>query len=297
MDPDAPVQLHGLPTAAETASMDPDAPAQLHGLPTAAETVRITGFECGARAEDSLGGEGEGGAGGGGGEGGWDWESSDGSGDDDGSDGDGDGSGSDGSDGSGSEESYAAFDLSDDRSDLRTTPRPRHLRQLLAALRAKGDEHEKIIGALEVAEALVRDAGDSEELRVMAPPLLRQLLHLPNTHGLPDFFERRHAGLVALAVRAPPAAATFLTAEFYSEHLSLEMRMEVRWRRSGSDAPAEAPKPKPTWRSPQAEAHMAKPPSRSPHGEAPKPKPQDAPSHAPSICAPNRPASSCEWSP
>ena len=50
---------------------------------------------------------------------------------------------------------------------------------------------------------------------------------MADTYRLARFGERRHGALVALAVRSPVAAAEFLTSEFYSEHVSLEMRLEV----------------------------------------------------------------------
>ena len=126
-----------------------------------------------------------------------------------------------------SDSSYEALNMDDDRSDLRAVPRPRHLRRLLAGLRAKQGEHEQVEAALEVAERLVRKSADAEELHTLATPLLRALLHLPDEYKLPQFAARRHRALVALAVRSPAASARFLTQEFYSEHLSLEMRMQV----------------------------------------------------------------------
>jgi hypothetical protein len=130
-------------------------------------------------------------------------------------------------DDAGSEGSYEAFDLADDRTDLRATPPPRHLRQLLAGLRAKEGEHELLDTALSAAEVLIRAAPDTPELHALCPPLARALLHLADTYRLARFGERRHGALIALAVRSPVAAAEFLTAEFYSEHVSLEMRLEV----------------------------------------------------------------------
>ena len=130
-------------------------------------------------------------------------------------------------DDAGSEGSYEAFDLADDRTDLRATPSPRHLRQLLAGLRAKEGEHELLDTALSAAEVLIRAAPDTPELHALCPPLARALLHLADTYRLARFGERRHGALIALAVRSPVAAAEFLTAEFYSEHVSLEMRLEV----------------------------------------------------------------------
>ena len=126
-----------------------------------------------------------------------------------------------------SDASYEAYDLDDDRSDLRSVPRPRHLRQLLSGLRAKEGEHELVDAALESAAPLIRAAADNPELDALAPPLCRALLHLADTYRLPRFSERRHAGLLALAVRSPRRAAQLLTTEFYSEHVSLEMRMSV----------------------------------------------------------------------
>ena len=109
---------------------------------------------------------------------------SDGSGSDDGSESDG-GSGSDGS-GSDSDESYAAFDLSDDRSDLRAVARPRHLRGVLGGLRAKEGEHEKVDAALDAAADLVRCAADAPELHTLAPSLLRALLQRGASADLED---------------------------------------------------------------------------------------------------------------
>ena len=146
----------------------------------------------------------------------------------------------------GSDDSYEAFDLSDDRSDLKAAPRPRHLRRLLAGLRAKDGEHEAVNAALDAAADLVRSAVDAPELHTMAAPLLRALLHLPDRYKLPRFAELRHDALVALAVRAPAAAANFLTAEFYSEHVTLEMRMQsLRAVHAMADELA-APPPRPS---------------------------------------------------
>ena len=78
--------------------------------------------------------------------------------------------------------------------------------------------------ALEVAEELCEAAQTCQSCTHPRP--LRALLHLPDQYKLPRFAERRHGALVAL-VRSPMASAKFLTSEFYSEHLSLEMRMQV----------------------------------------------------------------------
>ena len=131
------------------------------------------------------------------------------------------------SDGESSDSSYEAFDLTDNRDDLRKVPRPRTLRKCLAGFRAKDGEHELVDAALEAAEGVIRTHAENKELHTMAPPLFRALLHLPDQYKLPLFAERRHGALVALSVRCPAEAADFLTREFYSEHLSLEMRMQA----------------------------------------------------------------------
>ena len=141
--------------------------------------------------------------------------------DGDGGESDGDESGDDdgesdgGGDASSDAESLPAYDLSDDRSDLRAVARPRHLRQLLAGLRAKEGEHELLQASLEEAERVIRGAAAGPELDALATTLARALLHLSDQYRLPRFGDHRRAGLVALTVRAPRLLAPYLTAEFY----------------------------------------------------------------------------------
>jgi telomere length regulation protein len=131
------------------------------------------------------------------------------------------------SDASSSDESLAAYDLADDRADLAKVPRPRNLRSCLSGLRAKPEEHELLEISLAAAAGLVRRWPDSPELTTMAPPLLRALLHMADPYGIPNYNEHRHAALLALTVRCPREAATFLAEQFYEDGLSLEMRSEA----------------------------------------------------------------------
>ena len=153
--------------------------------------------------------------------------------DGDGGESDGDESGDDdgesdgGGDASSDAESLPAYDLSDDRSDLRAVARPRHLRQLLAGLRAKEGEHELLQASLEEAERVIRGAAAGPELDALATTLARALLHLSDQYRLPRFGDHRRAGLVALTVRAPRLLAPYLTAEFYGTNHTLDMRMEA----------------------------------------------------------------------
>ena len=119
--------------------------------------------------------------------------------------------------------SLAAYDLDDDRADL-GAPKPRHLRQLLAGLRAKDGEHELLTASLENAAPLLRSAEGDRDLDALATPLAHALLHLTNLYALPSFGTLRHAALVALAVRRPRQLAKYLTAEFYGTNHSLEVR-------------------------------------------------------------------------
>ncbi|KAL1519747.1 hypothetical protein AB1Y20_023255 [Prymnesium parvum] len=125
-----------------------------------------------------------------------------------------------------SAESLPAYDLTDDRSDLDGAAAPRHLRQLLAGLRAKEGEHQLLGASLRSAAGLVRHAADTPELHHLAPQLGRALLHLTDQYRTANFGQMRREALVALAVRSPQAMAELLCGSFYGNVQSLEMRME-----------------------------------------------------------------------
>ena len=131
---------------------------------------------------------------------------------------------------SSSDESLVAFGLADDRSDLAPTAAPRHLRELLAGLRAKEGEHELLAASLEGAAPLLRlaaSAGRMGELRALAQPLCWTLLHLGNQYNLPRFGEWRRAALVALVSACAEELAAPLVGELYGTNHTLEMRQEA----------------------------------------------------------------------
>eukprot|EP00967_Tisochrysis_lutea_P097569 scaffold143316_cov28-Tisochrysis_lutea.AAC.2 len=69
--------------------------------------------------------------------------------------------------------------------------------------------------------------GRAAELRLLAVPLGRTLLHLTNQYSLPHFGTWRRSALVALTVACPEEMAPHLVDEFFGSNHTLEMRMEA----------------------------------------------------------------------
>ena len=124
------------------------------------------------------------------------------------------------------EKRFVAYDLSEDRSDLRKVPLPRYLRDVLDGLR-KQEERDHIEAALESVDALIRSR--PFDLPDLAGELCAALQQVATTVFLEDkgLDRRRRAALVSLVVTSPTVVAPQLVQSFYSQSLTLQGKLEV----------------------------------------------------------------------
>ena len=119
-----------------------------------------------------------------------------------------------------------AYDLREDRSDLRKVPLPRYLRDVLHYLRQQ-EEREHIEAALSQADALIRSR--PFDLVDVAVELCNALQQVATTVFLHDkaLDMQRRAALLSLVVECPALVGPQLLRSFYSQSMTLQAKLEV----------------------------------------------------------------------
>jgi Telomere length regulation protein len=130
------------------------------------------------------------------------------------------------------DETLEAYDLTDDRSDLRKVKPPTQLRECLDYLRKSVDkEPEYIEAVLDVAADTFRANAESPELKYIAVALAEALVRAThNLDRLPEtelYEQKRMAAMQSLLVVAPKPVSACLIERFHSTNETLYLRLSI----------------------------------------------------------------------